>query len=55
MVKRLVLILGTEMLLFGLLIAIPLLVSNTFVLGLLTLLAMPGLYYLAEGHRRSRG
>jgi branched-chain amino acid transport system permease protein len=40
MLKRLVLILGAELLVFGLLVAIPLLVSNTFVLGLLTLLTI---------------
>jgi branched-chain amino acid transport system permease protein len=43
MLKRLALILGTELLVFGLLIAIPLLVSNTFVLGLLTLLTIYGI------------
>ena len=43
MLKRLVLILGTEMLTVGLLIAIPLIVSNTFVLGLLTLLSIYGI------------
>jgi ABC-type branched-subunit amino acid transport system ATPase component/ABC-type branched-subunit amino acid transport system permease subunit len=43
MLKRLSLILGTELLVFGLLIAIPLLVSNTFVLGLLTLLTIYGI------------
>ena len=43
MLKRLVLILGTELLVFGLLVAIPLLVSNTFVLGLLTLLTIYGI------------
>jgi ABC-type branched-subunit amino acid transport system ATPase component/ABC-type branched-subunit amino acid transport system permease subunit len=43
MLKRLALIRGTELLVFSLLIAIPLLVSNTFVLGLLTLLAIYGI------------
>jgi branched-chain amino acid transport system permease protein len=43
MLKRLILILGTELLVFGLLIAIPLLVSNTFALGLLTLLTIYGI------------
>lgn len=40
MLKRLFLILGSGLPVFGLLIAIPLLVSNTFVLGLLTLLTI---------------
>src|SRR5664279_2339496 len=43
MVNRLALILGTDMLIFSLLVAIPLMVSNSFVLGLLTLLSIYGI------------
>jgi ABC-type branched-subunit amino acid transport system ATPase component/ABC-type branched-subunit amino acid transport system permease subunit len=43
MVKRLILIHGAELLVLVLLAAIPLLVTNTFVLGLLTLLAIYGI------------
>ncbi|HUJ19729.1 MAG TPA: branched-chain amino acid ABC transporter ATP-binding protein/permease [Nitrospirota bacterium] len=43
MVKRLILIHGAELLVLILLAAIPLLVTNTFVLGLLTLLAIYGI------------
>jgi ABC-type branched-subunit amino acid transport system ATPase component/ABC-type branched-subunit amino acid transport system permease subunit len=43
MVKRLILIHGAEALVLVLLAAIPLLVTNTFVLGLLTLLAIYGI------------
>jgi ABC-type branched-subunit amino acid transport system ATPase component/ABC-type branched-subunit amino acid transport system permease subunit len=43
MLKRLVLILGAEALLFAVLAAVPLAVNNSFVLGLLTLLTIYGI------------
>src|SRR5437588_10150189 len=42
MLKRLLLIRGAELAMFALLAAIPLLVKNPYVLGLLTLLAIYG-------------
>ena len=43
MLKRLLLVRGAEVLLFGLLAALPLLVTNAYALGLLTLLAIYGI------------
>ena len=43
MLKRLVLILGAEVLVLAVLTAIPLIIDNSFVLGLLTLLAIYGI------------
>ncbi|HSN16427.1 MAG TPA: branched-chain amino acid ABC transporter permease, partial [Anaeromyxobacteraceae bacterium] len=43
MLKRLLLVRGAELLLFALLAALPLAVSNPYVLGLLTLLAIYGI------------
>ena len=43
MLKRLLLIRGAEIVVLALLAAIPLMVSNSYVLGLLTLLAIYGI------------
>lgn len=43
MLKRLLLVRGAELLLFGLLIAVPLAVESSYALGLLTLLAIYGI------------